>query len=224
MLFGKCLQRKFCNNKTFMYLRKNRRKGFSLPEIIIAIVIMAILAVLLMPKVLGLVEKANVSHDKQDAASMSDAISRFTAEYEAYDNGEDEANVSDLTRKRVEAVFTQCGITVNKSITRQQFADFEVDSEHASAGQDKIAQDTKFPLSKKVFCAVIKAYDKTAGSKSFVCNQKHMEYFYNWRTGNVTYAKSASDLVKSAVTNKEYNNPVEADYIELKDEIGRAHV
>jgi len=53
-----------------MNLRNNRKKGFTLIELIIVIVIIAILVAALTPAILSVIERANRSADEADARSM----------------------------------------------------------------------------------------------------------------------------------------------------------
>jgi len=51
-------------------LRKNRKKGFTLVELIVVIVIIAILIAALTPAILGVVERAKESADEADARTI----------------------------------------------------------------------------------------------------------------------------------------------------------
>ena len=53
-----------------MNLRNNRKKGFTLIELIIVIVIIAILVAALTPAILSVIERANISADEADARTM----------------------------------------------------------------------------------------------------------------------------------------------------------
>jgi len=56
-------------------LQKNRKKGFTLVELIVVIVIIAILVAALTPAVLGVINRANRSADEADARSVMMAAS-----------------------------------------------------------------------------------------------------------------------------------------------------
>ena len=56
-------------------LVKNRKKGFTLIELIVVIVIIAILIAALAPAILGVIDRANISADEADARSILMAAS-----------------------------------------------------------------------------------------------------------------------------------------------------
>ena len=60
------------------------KKGFTLIELLVVIGILAVLAAIAIPSVAGLIDRANVSADKTNANEMTNAIERFTSEYELY--------------------------------------------------------------------------------------------------------------------------------------------
>lgn len=62
-------------------MNKNK-KGFTLTELIIVIVIIGILAGVLIPSLTGYVKKARISNDKTDAANMTKTMSYYMAENE----------------------------------------------------------------------------------------------------------------------------------------------
>ena len=60
------------------------KKGFTLIELLVVIGILAVLAAIAIPSVAGLIDRANVSADKTNANEMTNALERFTSEYELY--------------------------------------------------------------------------------------------------------------------------------------------
>ena len=61
-------------------MKRNNKKGFTLTEMIVVIAIIGILAGVLIPTIIGYVNKARLSNDQQVAASMTDEIERYCIE------------------------------------------------------------------------------------------------------------------------------------------------
>ena len=59
-------------------------RGFTLIELLVVIGILAVLAAIAIPSVAGLIDRANKSSDITNANEMTNAIERFTSEYELY--------------------------------------------------------------------------------------------------------------------------------------------
>ena len=61
---------------------KTNRKGFTITELVIVIVVIAILAAVLIPTFASLIKKANLSADTQTAKSLNTAVAAAEAENE----------------------------------------------------------------------------------------------------------------------------------------------
>ena len=61
-------------------LAKQRKKGFTLVELVVVIAILGILAAIAIPAVIGIINSANESQAKTDAASLSAACKNYYAE------------------------------------------------------------------------------------------------------------------------------------------------
>ena len=61
-------------------MRKATKKGFTLTELVIVIAVIAILAAVLIPTFVGLINKANVSADTQTAKNLNTALTMAEAE------------------------------------------------------------------------------------------------------------------------------------------------
>ncbi len=60
-------------------IRKSRKKGFTLIELIVVIAILAILAAILVPVVGGMIEKANIAADVANAKNVFNCVQIFLA-------------------------------------------------------------------------------------------------------------------------------------------------
>ena len=64
-------------------LNKKNNKGFSLVELIVVILIMAIIAVALAPQVMKWVGRSSESTDENNTATIKSAVSTAVADYQA---------------------------------------------------------------------------------------------------------------------------------------------
>jgi len=153
------------------------RKGFTLIELLVVIGILAVLAAIAIPSVAGLIDRANVSADKTNANEMTNAIERFTSEYELYcqdvasgalkdANNDGKPDDMDSTQGRV--------FNVTGAITRADITALE----NAGLDTKKISRDTKYPLNLATLQAVVENYMKTSSS-TFEPKQSDCEFYYS---------------------------------------------
>ncbi len=60
-------------------MNKTKQKGFTLIEIVVAIVILGVLAAIAVPRVLGTIKDAQLAADKATAATILEATYRFSS-------------------------------------------------------------------------------------------------------------------------------------------------
>ena len=107
------------------------KAGFTLIELLVVIGILAVLAAIAIPSVAGLIDRANVSADKTNANEMTNAIERFTSEYELYCQDiasgvikdADSNGVPDDMDSAQSRVFNATGIVTRQDIEKIETAD-----------------------------------------------------------------------------------------------------
>ena len=164
------------------------KAGFTLIELLVVIGILAVLAAIAIPSVAGLIDRANVSADKTNSNEMTNAIERFTSEYELYcqdiasgalkdTNNDGKPDDLDSAQGRV--------YNVTGAVTRADITALE------STGLDtkQINRDTKYPLNTATLKAIIENYTKTS-SATFEPKQSDCSFWYNPDCGVVVVAES----------------------------------
>lgn len=165
------------------------KAGFTLIELLIVVGILAVLAAIAIPTVAGLIDRANASADNTNVNEMTNAIERFTSEYEMYcqdlANGTLDFNNLDALQNRV--------YNVTKIKTREDITKIE------AAGINyciRINRETKYPENVATIAAIAQNYTKTTSSQ-FEPKQSDCHYFYSPDCGIIVCADSENATVET---------------------------
>ncbi len=143
----------------------------------------------MLPSVAGLIDRANVSADNTNANEYTNAIERFTSEYELYcqdvasglikdEDGDDVPDNMDASQGRV----------YNVTKVKNRFDITALESPSGNRGS-YINRDTKYPLNNETLKLIIQNYTKTS-SATFEPKQSDCSYWYNPDCGIVVVAKT----------------------------------
>ena len=91
---------------------ETKRKGFTLIELIVVIVIVAVLAAIVVPKFSGQVDKSKVSKTKGNLSILRTALETYNAEKGAYPN----ASLSDLITSGYLKAIPEEGVTPSTTV------------------------------------------------------------------------------------------------------------
>ena len=174
------------------------KAGFTLIELLVVIGILAVLAAIAIPSVAGLIDRANVSADKTNSNEMTNAIERFTSEYELYcqdiASGALDPDNLDSAQGRVKNVI---GVTTRSGIEDLEVGQGEIVADDVVA----IYRDTKYPVNAKTMQKVVENYTKTSSS-TFEPKQSDMHYWYSPDCGVVVFAEPDAGLTPENIQNK----------------------
>lgn len=204
--------------KKFNYKSK---KGFTLIELLVVIGILAVLAAIAIPSVAGLIDRANKSSDITNSNEMTNAIERFTSEYELYcqDVASGRVNTAEFDSMQgrvfnVTGIRNRAGIEAVESIGYTNYV----------TGLDK---DTKYPVNEATVKKVIENYIK-ASSSTFEPKQSDHSYYYSPQIGKVVVAPTGStaseidDIAKAnGVDYASVNNGELIEWINLSINAGK---
>jgi prepilin-type N-terminal cleavage/methylation domain-containing protein len=215
------------------------KKGFTLIELLVVIGILAVLAAIAIPSVAGLIDRANVSADKTNANEMTNAIERFTSEYELYiqdiSSGALDFDKLDSAQGRVKNVIgvtDRAGITGIESGTTW-VTDEEGETYASPTDTDvKLYRDTKYAVNAATMISIVENYTKTS-SATFSPKQSDCHFYYSPQCGLVvcleTEKVASNDdaldkLVQSQMDAKgrkldafDATNGVDVEWIDLTD-------
>ena len=165
------------------------RKGFTLIELLVVIGILAVLAAIAIPSIAGLIDRANQSSDITNANEMTNAIERFTSEYELYcqDVASGKINTAEFDSMQgrvynVTGIRNRAGVEAIESIGYTNYV----------TGLDR---DTKYPVNEATVKKVIENYMKTSSS-TFEPKQSDHSYYYSPQIGKVVVAPTGSTASK----------------------------
>ena len=185
------------------------RSGFTLIELLVVIGILAVLAAIAIPSVAGLIDRANVSADDTNTNEMTNAIERFTSEYELVcqdiSSGRFKINDLDSAQSRV---YNSTGIANRSDIEKLENGDLN--------GKG-ISKDTKYPINVTTMRAIVENYTKTS-SATFEPKQSDMHFYYSPDCGIVLYDEAS---VEVRVTDTELIKSLNEQIVSGKDAKGK---
>ena len=169
------------------------REGFTLIELLVVIGILAVLAAIAIPSVAGLIDRANVSADNTNCHEMTNAIERFTSEYELYcqdiASGTIKAGQTSGFDSAQGRVYNVTQITDRAGIEK---IEKDASADENTEGR-AIYRDTKYPVNAETARAIVENYAKTSFS-TFEPKQSDMHYWYSPDCGVIVFAEPNANI------------------------------
>ena len=139
------------------------------------------MAAIAIPSVAGLIDRANVSADDTNANEMTNAIERFTSEYELFcqDIASNKVDFNDLDAAQ-SRVYNVTGIENRDCIEA---------IEGSGLGGKKLNKDTKYPENILTMKSVVENYTKTS-SATYMPKQSDMSVYYSPDCGLVVVSET----------------------------------
>ena len=170
------------------------KAGFTLIELLVVIGILAVLAAIAIPSVAGLIDRANVSADNTNCNEMTNAIERFTSEYELYCQDIASGVIKDVDSNGVPDDMDGAQgrvFNVTKAMTRANITALE----STGLGDRQINRDTKYPTNLETLKAIVENYTKTS-SATFEPKQSDCSFYYSPDCGVVVCAPTDATVAQ----------------------------
>ena len=171
------------------------KKGFTLIELLVVIGILAVLAAIAIPSVAGLIDRANVSADKTNSNEMTNALERFTSEYELYCQDIASGAVEDGQTSGFDSAQGRV-YNVLKATNRHEIGVVEGTVTPTSEDADitaRLNRDTKYADDEATIKAIVQNYTKTSSS-TFEPKQSDCHFWYSPACGLVVCAPADADV------------------------------
>ena len=167
------------------------KKGFTLIELLVVIGILAVLAAIAIPSVAGLIDRANVSADKTNANEMTNALERFTSEYELYCQDISSGTIASGQTSGFDSAQGRV-YNVTKVTSRTQIGVLEnsVPASTDTSITARIDRDTKYATDIATMKAIVQNYTKTSSS-TFEPKQSDCHFYYSPECGLVVCLETA---------------------------------
>lgn len=128
-------------NRKIATCKKNKNKGFTLIELIVVILIIAIIAVSLAPQVVKYVNQSRISTDQNNAATIKSAVSTAYADYLAQGGAAQNQNGTFTINGKTPVDYMNIDFVLQAKITEVMGGDWP--SSKYDTGGFRVSIDTK---------------------------------------------------------------------------------